>query len=167
MHLWYTCTWHKWMIFLHWMSAKGTQPRVKQEAGTGRRRKLFVDNKAGVSFLSLCRCSLSWVTSNWRQFSQAIPPSSTLWPSRWPSQLIINIYPGTQPPKGWGEKRKRPGCSGCLCRWRRRREGGGPPGGELVEGEQGWSGTQTTLLDRFFVLLILNRKTLVTNSVRF
>ena len=83
------------------------------------------------------------------------------------TQLIINIYPGTQPPKGWGEKRKRPGCSGCLCRWRRRREGGGPPGGEVEEGEQGWSGTQTTLLDRFFVLLILNSKTLVTNSVRF
>ena len=118
-----------------------------------KKKKLLVDNNAGVSFLSLCRCSLSWVTSNWKQFSQAIPASSTLWPSRWPSQLIINIYPGTQPPKGWGEKRKRPGCSGCLCRWRRRREGAGPPGGEAEEGEQGWSGTQTTLLDRFFVLL--------------
>ena len=80
---------------------------------------------------------------------------------------LTNMYPGTQPPKGWGEKRKRPGCSGCLCRWRRRREGGGPPGGEVEEGEQGWSGTQTTLLDRFFLLLILNYKTLVTNPVRF
>ena len=76
---------------------------------------------------------------------------------------LTNMYPGTQPPKGWGEKRKRPGCSGCLCRWRRRREsggGGGVGGGEEDDGEQGWCGTQTTLLDRFFLLLILNCKTL-------
>ena len=111
-------------------------PKVKQESGT--RKILFIT----VQVLP--------IMSDFKL--EAVLPGNPIIVS-----IITNFSPGTQPPKGWGEKRKRAGCSGCLCRWRRRRDGG--EGGEEEEVEQGWSGTQTTLLDRFLVLLILICKT--------